>query len=245
MKKYCQSIRVICHTQVHLLKLRQKKAHLMEIQVNGGSVDQKVDWAKDHLEQEVRVGEVFSNNENIDTLGVTKGKGKEGVISRWGVTRLPVKSHRGHRKVACIGAWHPAAVRWTVARAGQRGYHHRTQMNSKVYRVGSGEVNGTKNNAYCENDLTEKNITPMGGFPHYGEVKHDFVMVRGSVMGPRKKAITMRKAIFERTDTTGTEEIELKFIDTSSKLGHGRFQTFEEKHKFFGPLKKDLEKDEE
>ena len=31
-----------------------------------------------------------------------------------------------------------------------------------------------------------------------------------------------------------TEKIELKFIDTSSKFGHGRFQTSEEKAKFYG-----------
>jgi large subunit ribosomal protein L3e len=40
----------------------------------------------------------------------------EGVVTRWGVTRLPRKTHRGLRKVACIGAWHPARVSFTVAR---------------------------------------------------------------------------------------------------------------------------------
>jgi len=33
------------------------------------------------------------------------------------------------------------------------------------------------------------------------------------------------------------EEIELKFIDTASKFGHGRFQTKAEKDAFFGPMK--------
>lgn len=32
------------------------------------------------------------------------------------------------------------------------------------------------------------------------------------------------------------QQVELKFIDTSSKYGHGRFQTKEEKDKFLGPL---------
>ena len=36
------------------------------------------------------------------------------------------------------------------------------------------------------------------------------------------------------------EKITLKFIDTSSKWGHGRFQTPEEKRNFMGPLKKEL-----
>jgi len=242
IKKYCQIVRVIAHTQVHLLNLRQKKAHLTEIQVNGGSVAQKVDWAKSHLEQEVKVGSIFEDNENVDICGVTKGHGNTGVVKRWSVKKLPRKTHRGLRKVACIGSWHPASVKWACARAGQYGYFHRTQLNNKIYRVGSGAVNGTKNNAYCENDMTEKNITPLGGFPHYGNVNQDFLLIKGAVMGTRKRPITLRKNIFHKTDTTSTEKVELKFIDTSSKLGHGRFQTIEEKQKFFGPLKKDVEK---
>ena len=67
--------------------------------------------------------------------GENKGKGYEGVVTRWGVTRLPRKTHRGLRKVACIGAWHPARVSFTVARAGQNGYHHRTELNKKIYKV--------------------------------------------------------------------------------------------------------------
>lgn len=68
----------------------------------------------------------------IDTIAITKGKGTQGVVQRWGVTRLPRKTHRGLRKVACVGAWHPARVKWTVARAGQQGFHHRTEINKKV-----------------------------------------------------------------------------------------------------------------
>lgn len=72
----------------------------------------------------------------IDTIGATKGHGKEGVITRYGIKRLNRKTHRGRRKVACIGAWHPSRVSFTVARAGQRGYHHRTETNKKIYRIG-------------------------------------------------------------------------------------------------------------
>lgn len=61
-----------------LLKKRQKKAHIMEIQVNGGSVEQKVQWAREHLEKPVPVSSVFTNDEMIDLIGVTKGKGYKG-----------------------------------------------------------------------------------------------------------------------------------------------------------------------
>lgn len=63
----------------------------------------------------------------IDVLGVTKAHGVTGVVKRFGVKKLPRKTHRGLRRVGCIGAWHPANVQWTVARTGNYGYHHRTE----------------------------------------------------------------------------------------------------------------------
>ena len=71
--------------------LRQIKAPLMEIQINGGSVDEKIEWAKSHLEKEVRVGDVFAEGEFIDVLGVTKGHGYTGVIARFGTKKLQRK----------------------------------------------------------------------------------------------------------------------------------------------------------
>jgi large subunit ribosomal protein L3e len=84
IKKYCQVVRVLVHTQIRKVPVGQKKAHLMEIQVNGGSVADKVDWAKEHFEQEVNVTGVFAQDEMIDVIAVTKGKGMEGVTARWG-----------------------------------------------------------------------------------------------------------------------------------------------------------------
>ena len=197
----------------------------MEIQLNGGTVDAKVAWAEKHFEQEVKVSEVFDMSECIDTIGVTRGKGTQGVIKRFRVSRLQRCSHRGIRKIACIGAWHPSAVKWTVGRRGQLGYHSRTHLNQKIYRVGQAAADGVTNNAMCEADAVEKNITPLGGFPHYGEVNQDFLLIKGGVMGTRKRPVVMRKSIFPTTKSWQTEKIDVKFIDTSSKHGHGRFQT--------------------
>jgi len=235
IKKYCQVIRVIVHTQLDKLNLRQKKAHVLEIQVNGGTIAQKVDFAKQNFEQEVRVSKVVGQDEMIDVLGVTKGKGYSGVTKRFGTKKLPRKTHRGLRKVGCIGAWHPARVRFTVARAGQLGYHHRTEMNKKVYRIGTGiKYDGGANNASTAADLTEKAITPLGGFPHYGIVKEDFVLIKGCCVGPKKRALLLRKSLVPQVSRTALEKINLKFIDTASKMGHGRFQTAEERGKFYG-----------
>uniref|UniRef100_A0A7S0LGT5 60S ribosomal protein L3 n=1 Tax=Coccolithus braarudii TaxID=221442 RepID=A0A7S0LGT5_9EUKA len=235
IKKYCQVVRVIAHTQIRKLKIGQKKAHIMEIQVNGGDMAAKMDFSLGMFEKEVPVDGIFSQNEMLDVIGVSKGHGYEGVTTRWGCTRLPRKTHRGLRKVACIGAWHPAKVQYSVARAGQNGYHHRTEMNKKVYKLGKG---GVENNATTEFDLTEKSITPVGGFPHYGQVREDYMLLKGNIIGAKKRVITLRKSLFEQTSRTAVEEVTLKFIDTSSKFGHGRFQTMEEKDKFMGLRKK-------
>ena len=148
---------------------------------------------------------------------------------------MPRKTHRGLRKVACIGSWHPARVGFTVARPGQHGYHHRTEINKKIYKIGKAEE--ASFGANTEHDPTEKEITPMGGFGHYGIVKNDYVMIKGAVIGPRKRLITLRQSLFKQTRRVATEKITLKFIDTSSKMGHGRFQTAEEKAKTYGTLK--------
>lgn len=177
---------------MRLLPLSQKRAHLMEVQLNGGTISDKVDWAREKLEQAVPINTVFSQDEMIDVIGVTKGhgyKGKKilflkfwveawlnisrtwtqccllGVTSRWHTKKLPRKTHRGLRKVACIGAWHPARVAFSVARSGQKGYHHRTEINKKIYKIGQGyhtkDGKLMKNNASTEYDLSNKSINPL------------------------------------------------------------------------------------
>jgi len=196
------------------------------------------------FEKKIDVGSVFHDNESIDTIAVTRGHGWKGVVNRWGVTRLPRKTHRGLRKVACIGSWHPARVQFNIAREGQKGYHHRTEIHKKIYKIGKAiQYDEHKKpinfEASTEYDLTEKNITPMGGFTGYGIVKLDFIMIKGSCPGTRKRPITLRKAIIEPSNTAAKEEIKLRFIDTSSKYGHGRFQTSEERKTWYGKSKKD------
>lgn len=76
--------------------------------------------------------------------------------------------------MACIGAWHPARVAFSVARAGQKGYHHRTEINKKIYKIGQGyhtkDGKLVKSNASTDYDLSNKSINPLvrgapGGLP--------------------------------------------------------------------------------
>lgn len=235
--KYAQVVRAIAHTQPSKVKLGPKKANIFEVQVNGGAVKDKVSFITQQFEKEVAVDNVFEQDEVVDTIAINKGHGFEGVIHRWGVTRLPRKTHRGLRRVACIGAWHPARVRYTVARAGQHGCHHRTELNKKIYKIGKKGAEVDAKAPYA--DFTQKPTTPMGGFVWYGNVDEDHLIVKGSVPGPRKRLITLRKGLYGSRKRWMQEKIVLKFIDTSSKLGHGRFQTSDEKKKFLGELKRD------
>jgi len=194
LKKTSDVVRVLVHSQVCKIKsIRQKKAHISEIQINGGSVSDKVDFALSKLEKEVRIEDVFQRNELIDTIGVTKGKGFQGTVKRWGTTILPRKTNKGIRKVACIGAWHPSRVMYSVARCGQMGYHRRTQQNLAIYGIGE----GTKP-VVTDFDLTVKTISPMGGFPHYGGISNDYIMIKGCVTGPVKRVVTLRKSLVPR-----------------------------------------------
>merc|ERR1712062_573037 len=203
MKKYCTVIRVLVHTQMKILRRRQKKAHIMEVQLNGGSIADKVDFARNHFEKEVPVGAVFAQDEMMDIIGVTKGHGFKGVTSRWHTKKLPKKIYRL----------------------------------AEGFKMKDGKL--IKNNASTDYDLSDKSINPMGGFPHYGEVKQDFLMIKGCCIGPKKRLLTLRKSLLTHTKKRALEKINLKFIDTTSKFGHGRFQTHAEKAAFMGPLKKD------
>lgn len=96
------------------------------------------------------------------------------------------------------------------------GYHHRTELNKKIYRVGAGDDEA---NASAESDITKKAITPMGGFPHYGIVKNDFLILKGCIPGTKKRVVTLRKSLMVHTSRRDLEKVQLKFIDTSSKFG--------------------------
>ncbi|CAO2640041.1 60S ribosomal protein L3 [Lemmus lemmus] len=178
---------------MHMLLLRQKKAHLMEIQVNGGTLSEKLDRPWDRLEQQVPVNQVFGQDEMIDVIGVTKGKGYKGVTSLWHTKKLPHKTHRGLGKVACIGTWHPTQVAFSVARVWQKSNHHGTEINKNFYKIKL-----IMNNSSTDYDLSDKSINPLGGFVHYGEITNDFIILKGCVVGTKKRVLTLCKYCWYR-----------------------------------------------
>merc|ERR1712066_982239 len=102
---------------------------------------------------------------------------------------------------------HPSAVKWTVARAGQRGFLHRTEINKELYHVG--KVSHISHKACTNDDMTEKDITSLGGFPHYGIIREDYVIIKGSVPGMVRRCITLRHSLFQKTSQHAIEQINL------------------------------------
>ncbi|CAB4059439.1 RP-L3e [Lepeophtheirus salmonis] len=75
-------------------------------------------------------------------------------------------------------------------------------------------------------------------------VKRSFYKLNGCYVGPKRHVLTLtlRKSLPTYTKRKALESISLKFIDTSSKFGHGNFQTLADKMAFMVPLKKDKER---
>ena len=162
--------------------LEQKKPYLFEALVNGGDIKKQFAFVKDLLGKEVKIDQVFEAGAAIDAAAITKGKGWEGPITRWGVKRKQHKSRKSVREVGSLGPISPQYVMYTVPRAGQRGLHQRIEYNKKIMIM-----DNTENIKY--------EINPKGGFKHFGNVNGDFIIVRGSVPGTYKRLIKLRTQI--------------------------------------------------
>jgi len=159
--------------------LSKKKPDLLEVKVGGGDVESQVKYALSILGKEVRVYDVFTEGQFIDVIGVTKGKGFQGVIRRFGVKELP-RWHKHRKGSRRVGSRSPTmGALSTVPQAGQLGFHRRTEYNKRIIKVGSAGFE----------------VTPSGGFPHYGVVRSDYIILKGSVMGPPKRPVILRYPI--------------------------------------------------
>jgi large subunit ribosomal protein L3 len=169
-----QDITLIVHTQPRLTSLPKKAPDIMEIALSG-SMDEKFKFAKEKLGKEISISEVFNENSLVDIHAVTKGKGFQGVVKRYGTIIQPRKFGKGRRHIGTGGAWKPARKLWKEPLPGQLGYHTRTEYNKLILRMG---------------DKPEE-VNPKGGFLHYGLVKGPYVMLEGSIPGPAKRLIRL------------------------------------------------------
>jgi len=159
--------------------LEQKKPYVFEVAVKGGDVKKQFTFVKELLGKEVKIDQVFEAGTTVDTAAITKGKGWEGPITRWGVKRKQHKSRKSVREVGSLGPISPQYVMYTVPRAGQRGLHQRTEYDKRIM-----VMDNTENIKY--------KINPKGGFKHFGNVNGDFIILRGSVPGTYNRLIKLR-----------------------------------------------------
>ena len=162
--------------------LEQKKPYIFEASISGGDIKTQFEFVKDLLGKEIKINQVFEAGNAVDTAAITKGKGWEGPITRWGVKRKQHKSRKSVREVGSLGPISPQYVMYTVPRAGQRGLHQRVEYNKKIM-----VMDNTENIKY--------DINPKGGFKHFGNVNGDFIILRGSVPGTYKRLIKLRSQI--------------------------------------------------
>lgn len=195
-------VRLIVSTQPSMVKsVPSKTPEIMEVGLVGGGNDAKLEWAKERLGGEVTVADVYESGQEIDVVGITKGKGFQGVIKRFGVKLLSHKNSKRRRQIGNMGDFGTGYVRKTIRQAGQMGYHQRTELNKRVLRISNPD---------------ESDVTPAGGFLHYGEVTNPYMIIQGSLPGPAKRLLRFRDAIRPKSKL---HEIDLTYVSTSSKQG--------------------------
>ncbi|MAZ62387.1 MAG: 50S ribosomal protein L3 [Euryarchaeota archaeon] len=195
-------VRLIVATQPSLVKsVPSKTPEIMEVGLVGGDNAAKLEWSKERLGGEITVADVYDPGQEIDVVGITKGKGFQGVVKRFGVKLLSHKNSKKRRQIGNMGDFGTGYVRKTIRQAGQMGYHQRTELNKRVLRISNSD---------------ESDVTPAGGFLHYGEVTNPYMIIQGSLPGPAKRLLRFRDAV---RPNSKLHEVDLTYVSTSSKQG--------------------------
>jgi len=175
-------VQALVYTQPRFAGIGKKRPELFEVALNGSIAD-KIKFVKDNHDKELPFNTFFKDGEYVDVHAVTKGKGLQGPVKRFGVTFKNHKTEKGVRRVGTLGGWSGQGhFLYRVAHPGQMGYHLRTEFNKQIMKV------GTK----------PEEVNPKGGWPHYGLVKSTFVLIKGSIAGPQKRAIILTKPMRTR-----------------------------------------------
>ncbi len=172
------NLRLIVATQPRISGLKKKTPEIFEIEIGGKEAKEKVEFAKQFLGKEISVKDVVKEGELVDAIGVTIGKGTAGPVKRFGVGIQNRHAKQKRRHVGAIAAQVPRRVLFTAPMAGQLGFQTRTELNKRVLKIGDGAE-----------------ISPSSGIRRYGLVKGSYVLLAGSVPGPKKRLVLLRSPI--------------------------------------------------
>ncbi len=198
ISKDITDVKLIVHTNPRKSGFGKKTPEIFEIAI-GGSAKEKIEYAKQKLGTELKVGDIFKQGDYADVIAVTKGHGMAGTPKRHGVKIFGRKQGKNARGIGTMGQKRPGKVRWTVPLPGQLGFHTRTELNKRILKIGEG-----------------KEINPKGGFLHYGIIKENYAMMEGSLPGTSKRLIRLRVSIRQPRQEQAPE---IKSISVESKQG--------------------------
>jgi large subunit ribosomal protein L3 len=167
-------VSIIAYSQVKKTNIK-KTPDITEIGLKG-SIEEKLNFIKTHLNKDILIEDVFTQGEIIDVRGLTTGKGLCGPVKRFGITLKAHKSEKGVRRPGSLGPWHPARVTFRAPMAGQMGMFTRVHYNQKILSIVKSGENSEKQ---------------LKGIKNYGDVKTDYIILYGSVQGPAKRQVLL------------------------------------------------------
>ncbi|MEM2121981.1 MAG: 50S ribosomal protein L3 [Candidatus Woesearchaeota archaeon] len=171
-------VTAIVYTMPQLSGLRKKTPEIFEIKLSGSNIE-KLKYLKDKIGKEINAEEVFSEGELVDVHAITKGKGFQGAVKRFGIALTQKKSQKGQRTPGSLGPWNAQVqIQYRVAHAGQLGFHQRTEYNKLLVKM-----------------LQPNEIKKESGFEHYGQIKSKVLLLKGSIPGSKKRLIRITRAI--------------------------------------------------
>ncbi len=197
--KEIAEVRVLAYTQPKLLGIGKKKPEFFELGVGGAKPEEKLAYAQGLLGKEIRITDVFGEGQVVDITSVTKGKGVQGPVKRFGVMIRSHKSEKTKRGVGSLGPWHGIGFN-RVPHAGQMGFQQRTEHAKQILRIAE--------------DLAK--INPKGGFVRYGLIKNQYILIKGGISGASKRLITLTLPRQPLTKLP-KEAPAITYVSTSSK----------------------------
>lgn len=195
-------IRLLCYTQPKLTSIEKKKPEIFEISI-GGNKEQQLTYAKEKLGKEINIDEVFKEGQLLDAHTITKGKGFQGPVRRFGIQLRQHKSEKSRRNPGSLGPWKAQGhVMWRVAHAGKTGYYLRTEYNKWLIKIGN----------------KDDEINQKGGIVNYGIIKNPYILVKGSIAGTQKRLVRFTDSIRPRKNIPKSPQIAYASIE--SKQGN-------------------------
>jgi large subunit ribosomal protein L3 len=183
-------VRLLVHTQPQEAGISKKKPETFELAIGGDDVEEMLDYAEDMIGKQVEFSDVFEEGEYSDAVAVTKGRGTEGPVQRYGIKTLGHKTQKKERKAGNVGPWHPDKLTWKIPLPGQQGFNNRTELNKRILSFGE----------------HPEDVQREGGFSEYGEVESNYLLLKGSVPGPTNRLVRLRTAL-RKDENPGQPEI--------------------------------------